>query len=129
MKKLASHAVSSPITLFALIALIPMVTALAMGPLVEPAAAAELDGKQIFLAQKCNLCHTVSSAGIEATVKSEKLKGPDLAGLAAKQDARLLTDFLHKKVAINGKKHGKDFTGSDAELAAVISWLQKQEKK
>lgn len=130
MKKLAL-AVFSPFALFALIALIPVVTALALGPLVEPAAAAaaELDGKKIFLAQKCNLCHGVSSAGIEATVKSEKLKGPDLAGLAAKQDARLLTDFLHKKAAINGKKHSKEFTGSDAELAAVVAWLQKQEKK
>ena len=37
------------------------------------AAPAKLDGKQIFLARKCNLCHTVSSAGIERTVKSEKV--------------------------------------------------------
>ncbi|HEX2645386.1 MAG TPA: cytochrome c [Thermoanaerobaculia bacterium] len=129
MKKLASLAASGPLALLALIALIPVVTAVALGPLVEPAAAAELDGKQIFLAQKCNLCHSVSSAGIAATVKSEKVKGPDLAGLVVKQDARLLTDFLHKKAEIDGKKHGKEFTGSDQELAAVIAWLQKQEKK
>lgn len=87
------------------------------------------DGKQIFLAQKCNLCHTVSSAGIEATTKSDKMKGPDLAGLAAKLDAKLITGFLKKTAEINGKKHGKLFTGSDEELAALISWLQKQEKK
>lgn len=129
MRKLAFRAVSSPFALFALIALIPLVTALAMGPLVEPAAAATLDGKQIFLGQKCNLCHSVSSAGITATVKSEKLKGPDLTGLASKQDAHLLVDFLHKKAEINGKKHGKEFTGTDEELGALIAWLQKQEKK
>jgi hypothetical protein len=31
------------------------------------------DGKEIFLAQKCDLCHTVSSAGIEAKTKSDKM--------------------------------------------------------
>lgn len=87
------------------------------------------DGKQIFLAQKCNLCHTVSSADIQATVKSDKMKGPDLAALAPKPEAKLLADYLRKKAEIHGKKHGKEFTGSDEELAALISWLQKQEKK
>ena len=88
-----------------------------------------LDGKQIFLAQKCNLCHAVSSAGIQATTKSEKMKGPDLTGVASKLDARLLNDYLRKKAEIKGKKHGKEFTGSDEEIGALIAWLQKQEKK
>lgn len=88
-----------------------------------------LDGKQIFLAQKCNLCHTVSSAGIQATVKSEKMKGPDLAEVAPKLEAKLINDYLHKKAEINGKKHGKEFTGSAEEMDALIAWLQKQEKK
>jgi mono/diheme cytochrome c family protein len=88
-----------------------------------------LDGKQIFLAQKCNLCHGVSSAGINATTKSEKMKGPDLTGVAPKVDARLLNDYLRKKAEINGKKHGKELTGSDEEIGALIAWLQKQEKK
>jgi mono/diheme cytochrome c family protein len=88
-----------------------------------------LDGKQIFLAQKCNLCHTVSSAGIQATVKSEKMKGPDLAGVTPKKDAALLNNYLRKKAEINGKKHGKEFTGTDEEIGALIAWLQKQEKK
>ena len=90
--------------------------------------AAAPDGKQIFLAQKCNLCHSVSSAGIERTVKSEKMAGPDLTNTAAKVDAATLTKFLKKEGEINGKKHGKGFTGSDAELSAVISWLQQQKK-
>lgn len=97
-----------------------------------PAGAADAkatDAKQVFLAQKCNLCHAISSAGIEATTKSEKMKGPDLAGVTVKQDARLITDYLRKKAEINGKKHGKEFTGTDEELAALIAWLQKQDKK
>lgn len=97
------------------------------------AAAAEapkvLDGKQIFLAQKCNVCHTVSSAGVQATTKSAKMKGPDLTGVAPKRDARLLNDYLRKKAEINGKKHSKEFTDGDEEIGALIAWLQKQEKK
>ncbi len=88
-----------------------------------------LDGKQLFLSQKCSVCHTVSSAGIQATTKSAKMKGPDLTGVAPKLDARLLNDYLRKKAEINGKKHGKEFTGSDEEIGALIAWLQKQEKK
>ncbi len=95
------------------------------GPAAAQAGAAP-DGKQIFLAQKCNLCHSVSSAGIEATTKSEKMKGPDLTGRAAKRDAKKISDYLRKKIEIVGKKHGKEFTGGDEELAALIAWLQKQ---
>ncbi len=87
-----------------------------------------LDGKQIFLAQKCNLCHSVPPAGIVAAVKSEKMKGPDLVGLS-KRDATLLNAYLRKTANINGKKHGKQFTGSDEEIGALIAWLQKEEKK
>ena len=94
----------------------------------EAQAQKVLDGKQIFLAQKCNLCHSIPPAGIQATVKSEKMKGPELTGLA-KRDATLLNGYLRKKAEINGKKHGKEFTGSDEEIGALIAWLQKQEKK
>jgi mono/diheme cytochrome c family protein len=98
---------------------------------VPPAATAQakLDGKAIFLAQKCNLCHDVSSAAITATTKSATLKGPDLTGKSSKRDARLLNDFLRKKAAIDGKKHKKEFSGSDEEIGALIAWLQQQEKK
>lgn len=94
----------------------------------EAQAQKVLDGKQIFLAQKCNLCHSVPPAGITATTKSEKMKGPDLTGLA-KRDAKLLNGYLRKTADINDKKHIKQFTGSDEELGAMIAWLQKQEKK
>ena len=79
-----------------------------------------LDGKQIFQAQKCNLCHSVPPAGIAATVKSEKMKGPDLVGLS-KRDATLLNGYLRKTANINGKKHAKQFTGSDEEIGALIA--------
>ena len=92
------------------------------------AAAAKPDGKELFLAQKCNLCHSVSSAGIERTIKSEKVAGPDITNLASQQDAATLTKFLKKEGEIDGKKHGKLFTGSPEELSALVSWLQQQKK-
>jgi mono/diheme cytochrome c family protein len=92
--------------------------------LSAPAGAAEqLDGKKIFLAQKCEMCHAVSSADIKMT---GKIKGPDLTGAAAKRDASLLSDYLRRNADINAKKHVKPFTGSDEELGALIAWLQKQ---
>ncbi|HEY3569205.1 MAG TPA: c-type cytochrome [Thermoanaerobaculia bacterium] len=110
-----------------ILASVVMLAVFYSGP-ASGAAPAKLDGKQIFLAQKCNLCHSVSSAGIERTMKSEKMAGPDLTNLAAKQDAGTLTKFLRKEGEINGKKHGKGFTGSDEELGALVSWLQQQKK-
>jgi mono/diheme cytochrome c family protein len=94
-----------------------------------PSSAAKgstLDGKQIFMSQKCNTCHAVSSASITAKTK---VKGGDLAGLANKEDAAWLGKYLRKEGDKKGKKHAKAFTGSDEELGALIAWLQKQEKK
>lgn len=87
---------------------------------------AKLDGKAIFLAQKCNMCHAVPPAGITATTKSEKVKGPDLVNV--KHDAKILVDYLRKKTDVDGKKHGKAFTGSDEELGALVAWIQAQKK-
>jgi len=92
------------------------------------AAAPKLDGKAIFLAQKCNLCHSVGVASIEATTKSEKMKGPDLAGKAAERGGEWTTKWLKKEVDLAGKKHAKQFTGSDEEMAALVAWLAQQKK-
>ena len=93
-----------------------------------PAAgqAGKLDGKAIFLAQKCNVCHSVPTAGIERTMKSEKMAGPDIVNI--KTDAATLTRYLRKQADLNGKKHGKAFTGSDEELGALVAWIQAQKK-
>lgn len=124
MKQTIGFTLSIVVTVF-------MLAILYSGPGASPAAAQAakvLDGKQIFLAQKCNLCHSVPAAAITATTKSDKMKGPDLVG-EAKRDAKLLNGYLRKTSDINGKKHAKQFTGSDEELGALIAWLQKQEKK
>ena len=82
-------------------------------------------GEAIFLAQKCNMCHSVSSAGIEATIKAEKMKGPDLTGVAV--DEAALKDYLMQKSEMNGKKHPKKIS-SEEDLKAVIDWIKAQKK-
>lgn len=94
--------------------------------LATPAgAAAAADGKQVFLAQKCNLCHSVSSAGIEATTTNDKLKGPDLSGTSERDDA-WLEAYLKQEETLDGAKHKKKYSGSDEDLQALIDWLQEQ---
>ena len=90
------------------------------------AAGQKVDGKAIFLAQKCNMCHSVPPAGIEKTTKSEKMAGPDIVNL--KTDAATLTKYLRKQADLNGKKHVKGFTGSDEELGALVAWMLAQKK-
>jgi mono/diheme cytochrome c family protein len=87
---------------------------------------ARLEGKAIFLAQKCNMCHNVPTQGIARTTKSEKIAGPDLVNI--KEDAAFLNKFLRKQADLHGKKHGKAFTGSDEELGALLAWIQAQKK-
>ncbi|GAB4220403.1 MAG: hypothetical protein Kow001_02150 [Acidobacteriota bacterium] len=90
------------------------------------AAAAEADGQKIFMADKCNMCHDVSTVGIKATVKSEKMKGPDLVNLD--KDADWIAKFLKKEVDLNGKKHNKVFGGSADDLKTLAAWIAAQKK-
>jgi mono/diheme cytochrome c family protein len=93
---------------------------------VQASSGTAPDAKALFLAQKCNLCHSVPTADIARTTKSEKVAGPDLVNI--KEDGAFLTKFLKKQADLNGKKHTKAFTGTDEELAALIAWIQKQKK-
>jgi cytochrome c551/c552 len=88
---------------------------------VLAAAAAEPDGKAVFTSQKCSMCHSVQSAGIEKTMKSSKAK--DLSTIGSERDSAWLTKWLKKEEKIDGKAHMKTFTGSDADLTALVSWL------
>lgn len=84
------------------------------------------DGKTVFLGKKCNLCHSIEAAGIQRTSKSEKTKGPDLAGVAKKHDAEWIERWLNKQEELNGKKHLAPFKGTPEELEALVAWLRTQ---
>jgi cytochrome c5 len=78
------------------------------------------DGKQVFLDQKCNMCHAVSKADIAPTVKSEKMQGPDLAGFS--KDVAEVAPYLKGEVERDGVKHKKKYTGSDEDLQTILTW-------
>lgn len=86
--------------------------------------AAAGDGKAIFEAQKCDMCHDVSSVGITAKTKSEKMKGPNLVGID--KDADWIMKYLLKEVDLDGKKHTKKFSGGEDELKVLAEWIAAQ---
>ena len=98
------------------------------GLLVASPAAAEEAAKEVFIAQKCNLCHAVSTAEIEAKTTSDKLKGPDLAKIEIERTPEQLVGFLKKQSMLDETEHKRDFKGTDEELAAIIDWLLEQQR-
>ena len=96
--------------------------------LANPAASEDngAAGKTLFLNQKCNLCHSIPPAGIEAMTKSAAIKGPDLVNLSQKHDKAWIEKWLRLEETMNGKKHKKKFTGSDEELDTLVDWLLMQ---
>lgn len=94
---------------------------LLLASMVTAAAAAPADGKAVFLDNKCNMCHSVDSQGIEKKLKSGK--GKDLSNVGAERDAAWLQKWIKKEIDLDGKKHEKAFKGTDAELDALVKWL------
>ncbi|MDH3744822.1 MAG: hypothetical protein OES47_06955 [Acidobacteriota bacterium] len=85
---------------------------------VEPAKA-----KALFVdTHKCNMCHGVPAAEIEAKTKSEKMKGPELGGKIEVEFAKIAA-YLRKEADLDGESHSKGFKGTDEELQAIIDWL------
>ena len=80
-------------------------------------------GHKEFVDLKCNMCHAVSSVGIEAKTKSEKMFGGDLVGLGEEWDAKALAAYVNQESEKDGKQHKKGFKGSDEELQVLVDWL------
>ena len=99
--------------------------ALAATLLFQPASVAGegTDAKTLFVeTHKCQMCHGVPAADIEAKMKSEKMKGPDLGG-KIKVEFEKLAAYLRKAGELDGEEHNKEFKGTDEELQAIIDWL------
>lgn len=86
------------------------------------------DGKAVFLAQKCNLCHSIEVAGIEKTMKSDKIKAPDLTDVVAGLERDWVMKYVRKEVDKEGKPHPKEVKIEDADLGLLIDWLVLQKK-
>jgi cytochrome c553 len=84
-----------------------------------------IDAKKVFEAQKCNLCHSVTSAGII----SKKKDAVDLSTVGSTYKADFLTKYLKKDAKIKDTVHKIAFKGSDDELASITKWLESLKKK
>ena len=90
-------------------------------------------GQKVFTEAKCQMCHTVYSAGVgeppaeDAKAEEEEAAAeagpPDLSMAGADRTAEWISLFLQKKEALNDKMHMKSFKGSDEDLAALVDWL------
>jgi len=77
------------------------------------------DGKKLFVDNKCNMCHTVTSAGIE----SKKSDAVDLSAVGKDKTVEFLTKYLKKEAKLNDKDHKASFKGTDEELTKLVEWL------
>lgn len=80
-------------------------------------------GKAAFLEAKCDRCHSIASADITATVKSEKMKGPDLDRIGTTRDAAWIQQFVKKEIKLEDKDHRTSWKGSDEDLGTITEWL------
>lgn len=95
---------------------------LAAGALLAPAAAIA-GGPEVFKAQSCTRCHSVTAAGIQrAADKDEDAK--DLSTVGARHDKQTIARYLLKKVPIEGEKHKVSWTGSTEDLKLLAEWLE-----
>ena len=83
-------------------------------------------GKKLFLDNKCNTCHSIESQDIKRTLASSK--APDLSTVGDTRDADWISQFLQKKVDLDGKKHSKGWTGKDEDLKTLSEWLASLKK-
>lgn len=106
------------------------VAAAMLSPAAAPAAAADggagdTPGHRVFMAKKCNLCHSIDSLGVERITKSEKIAGPDLSAVGKEHSAEWLEGWLRRQEKKDGKTHSREFKGTDAELEELVAWLAK----
>jgi hypothetical protein len=79
----------------------------------------DVDGKKIFIDSKCNMCHTVTLAGIE----SKKSDATDLSSVGEDRTVEFLTKYLKKETKLNDKDHKSSFKGTDEDLNKLVEWL------
>lgn len=90
-------------------------------------ATALADGPDIFRAQKCTSCHSVTAAKIDRDADSTE-DGKDLSTVGARHDKRAIAKYLLKQETLGGEKHKKAFQGSTEDLKAIATWLESLKK-
>lgn len=78
--------------------------------------------QDLFTKNKCNMCHSVSKAGIKSMMPT---KYPDLPNkIVIDTKIEDLVKFIKQETTMNGKKHGLKFKGNDEDLKSILKWLK-----
>ena len=110
-------------TFLVAMAVLAIAATLFFQPVTQAEETPALDGQALFTdTHKCNMCHGVPAADIEAKMKSEKMKGPELGGKLEKELEEIAA-YVRKESEIDGVTHKKEFKGTDEELQAIVDWL------
>jgi cbb3-type cytochrome oxidase cytochrome c subunit len=94
---------------------------------MNSAYAEDAPGKKIFIANKCNTCHSIESQAITKTLASSK--APDLSTVGTEHNADWIAKYISKQETKNEKKHIKGWTGTKEDLQTVAKWLESLKKK
>ena len=90
---------------------------------------AQDEGKELFIKEKCNSCHSVESQGIEVTRQSSSNKAPDMSDAGNMiTDADWAKKFVMREAELEGKKHRRPYNGSDKDLTQIVDWLMTLKK-
>jgi hypothetical protein len=84
------------------------------------------DAKELFLVEKCNRCHSISSLNIENTGQK---KISDLSDVGSRFSTEFIIKYLNREEAIEGKKHLKNLKSEGADIETVAKWLSTLKKK
>jgi cytochrome c2 len=86
-------------------------------------ALADDAGKKEFQSQECNKCHSVKSQDIVATLKVEKMHGPDMSEVGTRRDVATIKQIVLREIPIEGHDHKGKWKGNDKQLEVIANWL------
>jgi hypothetical protein len=91
-------------------------------------------GKDLFVGQKCNKCHKVSTEAIAPLKDKDDII--DLAGVGSGHEVAWFKQWLRKEIDKDSQvkigekvKHKGSWKGTDAELDTITAWLKGLNKK
>ena len=82
-------------------------------------------GKASFSEAGCGRCHSVETQEIEASIASERMRGPDLSQIGSDHDVDWLMAYVKREETVDGDRHRTPYSGSDDDLQVIAAWLEK----
>jgi len=81
-------------------------------------------GRAVFSDAGCGRCHSVETQEIEASIASERMRGPDLSQIGSARSTDWLIAYVKREETIDGDRHRAPYNGSDDDLQVIAEWLE-----